>query len=168
MSKLMMNRIVTSIIFLVLMGIFASCGIYTFSPRGKSSITSISVNRFGNETQQLGLEDRMTDDIIDAFITDGSMKVVSQENAEAVLVGSLISYERRPHEFTETDEVTAYAVTMGFEVSLKKGDDDSEIWTERFSQLGVYNVGTETEEDAQQKAILLLVEAILNKTTKSW
>ena len=163
-----MNRIGIFTFTLIILMTFLSCGVYTFNPKGKSSITTITVNRFSNDTQQLGLEDRMTDDIIDAFISDGSMKVVSQDNAEAILVGSLTSYDRRPHEFTETDVVTAYAVTMGFEISLKKGSDDSEIWTERFSQLGVYNVETETEEDAQQKAILLLVEAILNKTTKSW
>ena len=44
----------------------------------------------------------------------------------------------------------------------------SDFWTETMSQRGVYDLLTETEEDARLKAINLLVEAIINRTTKSW
>lgn len=162
-----MKSSLTVFLVVVLIAI-SSCGVYTFNPSGKSTITSIAIERFGNQTPEFGLADRMTDDVIDAFIADGSMKVVSAENAEAILVGSLIRYERLPQEFTPEDEVISYAVTMDFDIVLKNSDDDSEIWKERISQIGIYKVDGETEEDGQQTAIGLLVEAIINKTTKSW
>lgn len=160
-----------TVLTVILTGIvmaLASCGVYTFNPRGKSTITSVAVERFENETPEFGLADRMTDDVIDAFIADGSMKIVSAENAEAILVGSLVRYDRRPHEFTPEDEVISYAVTMDFDILLKNSNDGSEIWKERISQQGIYKVDVESEEDGQQTAIGLLVEAIINKTTKSW
>ena len=160
-----------AILTVILTGVVAtltSCGVYTFNPQGKSDITSVAVERFDNETPEFGLADRMTDDVIDAFIADGSMKIVSTENADAILIGSLVRYDRRPHEFTPEDEVISYAVTMDFDIILKNSGDGSEIWKERISQQGIYKVDEESEEDGQQAAIGLLVDAIINKTTKSW
>ncbi len=147
-----------------------SCGVYTFNPAGKSDIQSVAVLRFQNETAELGLEDRLTDGVIDAFIDDGSLKVLPPDAADAVLEGSLVNYTRAPHQFTTegTEEVESYAVTMDFAITLKNPDDDSEMWTERMRQTGIYDVIDETEEDAQQEAIRFLVEAILNRTIKSW
>ncbi|RKX27364.1 MAG: hypothetical protein DRP47_06680 [Candidatus Zixiibacteriota bacterium] len=145
-----------------------SCGVYTFNPRGKSDISSVAVERFENETPEFGLADIMTDNVIDAFIADGTMKIVSAENADVILAGTLVKYDRHPHEFTSEDEVISYEVTMDFSITLKKSSDGSEIWNDRISQQGIYQVDSETEDDGQQTAIKLLVETIINKTTKSW
>jgi hypothetical protein len=36
------------------------------------------------------------------------------------------------------------------------------------NQYATFDVETETEEDAQRKVIAILVETIINRTTKSW
>ena len=148
--------------------ILTGCGVYTFSPKGESDIKSIAVERFENQTAEYGLEDRMTDQIIDAFIADGTLKVLSPEYADALLLGTLTSYLRKPHGYDENDRVETYAVTMVFDITLRNPADDTEIWKEKVSQIGIYDLETQTEEDGQQEAIDLLIEAIINKTTKSW
>ncbi len=163
-----MNKKIGIIFILLLIFISLSCGVYTLNPKGKSDISTVAVERFTNTTPEFGLADRMTDDVIDALIADGNLNVVSIENADAVLTGELVRYERKPYEYTENDVVTTYSVIMDFEIVLKKADSDAEIWKERISQTGTYLVDSETEEDGQQKAIGFLVEAIINKTTKSW
>lgn len=149
-------------------GLVISCGVYTFNPKGKSDINSIAIERFENQTPEYGLADQMTDVVIDAFIADGNLKVVSLENADAVLSGALTRYERKPYEFDQNDQVTSYVVTMGFDITLKNPKSNSDIFKEKMTQQGVYTVETETEETGRQKAVELLVEAIINKTTKSW
>ncbi|UCG62203.1 MAG: hypothetical protein JSV52_02650 [Candidatus Zixiibacteriota bacterium] len=144
------------------------CGVYTFTPRGKSDIKSISVERFDNETAEYGLEDRMTDQIIDALLAEGTLKVLSTEYSDAVLYGTLTRYDRNPFDYDENDQVQTYAITMTFDITLKKAADDTEIWKESIIQKGVYDIASETEEDGQQRAIDLLIEDIINKTTKSW
>jgi hypothetical protein len=90
------------------------------------------------------------------------------------LSGVLTRYERKPYEYDQNDVVESYYVDMDFEITLKNPLDDSEIWKEKMTQRGVYAVdgemeeGARTEEDARREAIELLVEAIINKTTKSW
>lgn len=141
---------------------------YSMNPRGAVTVKSVAVERFQNDTPEFGLADQMTDAIITAFIADGTMKVLPKDQAEAVLIGTLTRYQRRPYEYDENDQVSSYAVEMDFDILLKKPANDSLLWQEKMSQRGVYNLETETEETGRQRALELLVQAIINRTTKSW
>lgn len=162
-----MVRVLTLSLLLIVF-LVGGCGVYTFNPKGKSSISTVAVERFANQTDQYGIEDQMTDQIIDALIAEGTLKVVAREYADAVLSGALTQYDRRAYGYDENDQVQTYSINMSFDIVLTKPDDETEIWKERLSQSGVYDAASQTEADGQQKAIDLLVEAILNKTTKSW
>lgn len=146
----------------------AGCGVYTFNPGGKSNLQSIAIVPFENQTSQYELTDRLTEIVIDAFISDGNLKVVGESNADALLEGTLTRYQRLPHEFDENDQVQQYRVVMTVRAVLKKPQDESEIWNETFNLEGIYDAVEGTEEDGQQLAGLQLVEAVLNKATKSW
>ncbi len=165
---MMINKPIKISIVTIFFLSFVSCGVYTFNPRGKSTINSVAVMRFNNQTAEYGLSDLVTDNIIDAFISDGSFKVLPEIDAEVLLIGNLLRYERKAHTYNENDEVQEYKVEMDFEISLKNRIDNAEIWKERINHIGIYNVETETEENGQDKVIALLVETIINKTTKSW
>ncbi len=164
--KIYMAFFPTVALFMVLL--LSGCGIYTFNPGGKSEIGTIAVEPFENKTSEFGLTDQLTEVIIDAFIADGNIKVVSVSQADVVLIGTLLRYDRVPHVFDENDQVQKYKVVMDFEITLKNPDDDSEKWKQKLSQEGIYDAIDETEEDGQKRAGERLVEAILNKTTKSW
>lgn len=163
------NRKYIIIILLALVGAFLISGcFYSMNPRGAITVKSVAIERFQNDTPEFGLADQMTDAIITAFIADGTMKVLPKEQAESVLLGTLTRYQRLPYEYDENDQVSSYAVEMDFDILLKKPANDSLLWQERMSQRGVYNLETETEDLGRQRALELLVQAIINRTTKSW
>ncbi len=168
MAAMKRKRLVLAILSGAVTLFIVSCGVYTFNPRGSSSIRTIAVQRFENKTDQFGLTDRLTEIVIDAFIADGNIKVVSAEAADAVLVATLTSYSRVAFQFDENDNVQTYKVLLDFDVSLINPSDQSEIWKERMPQEGIYAADSETEEDGQQRAGQRLVESIINKTTKAW
>ncbi len=173
-------KIFFSVFFITcLILVVAGCGVYSFSSGGKSSIKTIAITQFENKTIESGLSGRMTDLVVDAFIANGSMKVVSESGAEAILVGVLTSYQRNPYTFDESDNVSQYVVKLVFDVTLKKGDVEENIWSETFYSEGYYSTDvalTEdsevkvatTEEEAQAQAVEKLVQDIINRTTKSW
>lgn len=146
----------------------SGCGVYSFNPKGKSSIKTIAIEPFENKTSEFGFTDRLTEIVTDAFIKDGNLKVVPSANADAVLIGTLLSYGRAPLRFDINDQVAEYKVRLEFEVVLRNPQDQSEILKDRFLQEASYDAVTETEEDGQKRAGEKLVEAILNRTTKSW
>lgn len=157
----------------------AGCGIYSFSPGGKSSIKTIAIAQIENKTIEAGLSSRMTDLIVDAFIADGSMKVVSEKEADAVLIGILKSYNREAYTYDESDNVSQYVVKLVFDVILQKGGSEEDIWKETFYSEGYYSTDIEadegsqyqvatTEEESQVQAANKLVQDVINRTTKSW
>lgn len=165
----MVTKLTHGLVAVIIVAVLtAGCGVYTFNPRGKSEIESIAIERFENRSPEYGLADRMTDLVTDAFIADGSLKIVPSDKADAVLTGVLISYGRRPYTYDQSDQVQEYQVNLNFEITLINPTDQSEIWKERMTQTGTYDIVDETEEDAQNKAVGYLVESILNRTTKSW
>jgi hypothetical protein len=141
---------------------------YTFNPKGKSDIKTLAVEPFENRTSEFGLTDRLTTIVVNAFIKDGSMRIVPSDKADAVLHGVLTRYERQVVQFDTTDQVTQYKVVLEFEVSLRATKNDSTLWTQPMTQEGIYSADTETEENGQEKAGEKLVEAVINRTTKSW
>lgn len=155
-------------IALVVLTVLIGCGVYTFNPAGKADYETMAVVRFDNETAELDLADRVTDLVIDALIADGTYNVVPEGQADVVLSGVLTRYERSPLEYDENDNVQSWRVVMDFRITLMDPSDESEVFNERISQQGVYDVDTETEEDAQQKAVDRLIEQIITRTTKSW
>ena len=153
---------------ILVLAVSLGCGPYSFRPGGKATIQSLAVERFDNRTAEYGLEDRITNVVIDAFIADGTIKILPADGAEALLSASLAEYRREPHEFDENDQVIRLKVTMSFDVSMAKSADGSSLWTQRITQSGIYDAAEETEEDGQSRAIELLVDAIIAKTTESW
>ncbi len=147
--------------------VLSGCGIYSFSPGGKSAIKTISITQFENKTIEYGLSSRMTDLVIDAFISDGNLKVVSQSEADATLTGIMTNYERKPYTYDESDVVSQYVVKIVFDITLL-GKDEKELWNERFYSEGIYSADTGTEEEGQVLAAEKLVIDIINRTTRSW
>lgn len=168
MKRAVRTYVTGAVLLATALVVSGGCGVYTFNPRGTSSIKTIAVQRFENRTDQFGLTDRLTEIVIDAFIADGNMKVVSADAADAVLAATLTGYRRAPFQFDENDNVQTYKVILDFDVALIKPSDQSEIWRASLPQEGIYAADTEAEEDGQQRAGQRLVEAIINRTTKSW
>lgn len=148
--------------------LFSGCFIYSFSPRGAATIKSTSIPSFENNTPELDLAEKLTIQVTDAFIADGSLKLLPSDLAETTLKATLTSYQRVPYQFDQSDQVSQYRVVIGFTVTLVHNSDGTELWTEQTSQEGVYNAADESEEDGRARAAARLVEFILNKTTKSW
>lgn len=163
----MMNVYSKGLVAVLFLVCCAGCGVYSFSPGGKSSIKTIAVTQFENKTIEYGLSSRMTDLVIDAFISDGNLKIVSQSEADATLIGVMTNYERKPYTYDESDVVSQYVVKIVFDIVLK-GKDEKEIWREKFYNEGIYSADEQTEDDGQVLAADKLVIDIINRTTKSW
>jgi hypothetical protein len=163
-----MRRLIPSYVLAVFLPLFAGCGVYSFNPRGSSDIKAIAVEPLQNETPEFGLADALTEVIIDQFIADGNLKVVSAAQADAVLVGTLLSYERVAETFDQNDQVQTYKVILNFDIGLKKADGEEDIWRDTLRMEGIYDANEQIEEDGQRIAGARLVEEIINRTTKSW
>ena len=85
---------------------------YSFRQKSNAPFKTIGIESFENRTAEYGLTDRLTNIMAEAFINDGTLRVVPADKAEAVLNGTLLRYERQPAQFDITDQVERYKVIL--------------------------------------------------------
>jgi hypothetical protein len=144
------------------------CGVYSFSSGGKAPFESINVAQFENNTIEYRLSDVLTDALVDLFIRDNAIEIKEPSKAEAVMNGRVVSYRRDPHTYDQQDNVSEYAVKVSIRVQVVKADTEDLFWEEDFYAEGIYDAVSETEEDGQNRAVVLLTDAVRDKTTSSW
>lgn len=88
------RRIALSIVLLALSSL-AGCGTYRLGTTLPSDLRSIFVPTFKNTTSEPGIETGITNAVISRFQVDGNLKTASREEADTVLEGEIIGWDRR-------------------------------------------------------------------------
>jgi len=149
--------------------VIAGCGPYSFSPGGRGGLSSLAVPLFENRTAEYGIRELLTEGVIDRFVRDGSVKIVNERLADAVLRGEVTGYESRAYNYDANENVSEYRVTVTVHVRVEDPVKRNVIWEEdALSQWGSYAAANETEDDGKQRAVEKLAEDIVNRTVKGW
>ena len=158
-----------SLIILSFSLILLSCGVYTFSPSAIGDIKSIAVPLFDNQTTESGLRELLTDQLSQAYVSDNTIKIASQTQADGIVKGSVTNYVREAYTYTQAEVVSQYKCTITVSVEFTNRRSGKVIWAEKgLSNWGLYDSDTESEDIGKQRAVTKLVEDIVNKTVKGW
>ena len=119
------------------------------------------------------LESTITQAVVDRFIFDGSLKITREDDADVVLKGELVSYERGALRYAENNEdVTQYRITLVVNISLYNRDTGEQIW-QKNSFAGdstYYTTGSQakSEKSALDDAISDLARRVVEEFTEAW
>jgi outer membrane lipopolysaccharide assembly protein LptE/RlpB len=96
----------------------AACG---YSVRGQlpSHIKTVAVPIFVNKTAEPAVEGLVTRAIVEAFSTNGKLKVVRREDADAILEGEVVAYTVDSIAFDPTANVRQYRLTITLNLRFK-------------------------------------------------
>ncbi len=173
----MKKRLLFFCLFVVL--VFPSCGYSTRSSL-PAHIKTISVLPFANKIDfQSGkasvyiplLEVKAHDEVVNKFLFDGTLRISEEKNADLVLKGELIGYDRGALRYTDNNDVQEYRITVT--VRLIMLDHLGQVvWEEpSFSGNASYFVTGPTatsETGAVQEAIEDLAKRIVERTVEDW
>ena len=96
----------------------AGCG-YSFHGTLPDHIKTIAVPIFVNRTQQPAVESVITRAIVDAFATNGRLRVVRPEDADAILDGEVIGYTVGPIAVDPSLAVQQYRLGVTLNLRLR-------------------------------------------------
>jgi len=159
----------------VLVAVLAGCA---YIPKSvlPEHIKGVAVGIFENRTFEYGLEDKLTDAVIEEFILDGRLEVVDQSRADALLTGVIAEYLREPLSYDEYALAEEYRVYLKVDVTMKDLTTGEVLWTQEgmegsdsywvSDKAGIEEV--ETEEEGIQRAIDDLAKDILNHAIEGW
>ncbi len=139
--------------------LFLSCT-FTFTGGGGGSVC---VEPMENLTMKYGLEEVFTQELVNAFLSDGRMRVTSCDASDAVLAGKITDYSKSPYAYTGEGEIREYKLEISLEIVYytQKGD----TIRKKLTEWATYPEGGEEEEGIKRVAekvkdriILLLLD----------
>ena len=132
--------------------VLSACG-YALVGRGTvvdPTIKKIAVPLFKDSTGKPGLDQKITQKVVEELLKRGRFDVVSERiGADAIVEGEILRYDQTPVGFTGAGEsrtqASRYAVTLTARVRYVKVGQEEPIWAnESFSFRDEYDVGSDT------------------------
>jgi predicted DNA binding protein len=145
------------------------CG-YSLTTRLPSHIKTVGVPTFKNETLEYGLEEEITQAVIDKFTEDNNLRVVGEDRADAVVYGVIKAYKRRVAGFTSEEIANEYEVAIIIDVVVRDRVKTKELWAEEgMARTTNYFVDqVESERQGRQPAVQQIAEDIVSRTVQGW
>lgn len=184
LNNILRRRVVQIFSLLFIVASLSSCG-YSSKMLLPDNIKTIhvlpmknTIDLSGEATEQHrfrvyrpGIEVDMTNAVMNRFMFDGHLKVVSKEKADAIFESKLLDYRRDPVRYNDQDEVQEYRVSVIIEYVLYRARDNKEITRQRvggdttFFLSGSHAI---TEDEAMAKAIDDTSRRVVESVTELW
>jgi len=139
-------------------------------------IKSLYIPIFVNQTFQYGLEEVITNLVIEEFIKDGQIEVIDRELADAELKGRILSYERVPFSYDKEGNINKYKVSIKVSFGLTDLKENRLLWQEEWQEIVLYIPPTSSyqakefditsEEEAIHKALSQIAYYVTSITIK--
>jgi hypothetical protein len=123
---------------------------------------TVHIKLFENNTLKAGIDETVTNSVIDAFISGSGLRVIDEAGAALVVEGRVSGYSRDPFTYTSAAAVIEYKVTVTLSARCIDQVRNEVFWEGSVSDWVTY----ESDEDqaildASKKAAEKLVNTIL-------
>ncbi|MDD5427964.1 MAG: LPS assembly lipoprotein LptE [Candidatus Omnitrophica bacterium] len=165
--------------------IMAGCG-YTTQSLLPSDIKSIRVDNFKNRINvaaeqsnvrmyrgyRPGMEIEITTAVINKFLTDGTLKIASAQNADLILTGELIDFNRGALRYDTNENIEEYRIKLIVNIEVRYAKTGELMWSEKgFAGETTYMTTgglARSENAAVASAIEDLARRIVERTVEVW
>ncbi len=143
------------IIFLL---VVTGCG-YRFGGEGfgpSPGIRSIAIPTFINETYEAGIETTVTNALLRELIKDRRVKVVGEDEADAIMEGTVTSFAISSVAYDPSGVVSEYRTWVALDVFLKRNGKGEVLWSKKgLRESDVYRVSSDVllTEAEKERAI---------------
>lgn len=154
----------------LLLLLVSSCA-YSFTSGLPGHIRTIAVPLFANETSEFGVAEEITDQLSTAFVRDGTLRVVADENeASSVLYGTVRTYSEEAAGFTREERVERFNITIIVDVRFVDRVEDEVLWESSrvFGSATYENTGPDQRRTGLEQAIDQVVQEVLNGVVAGW
>jgi hypothetical protein len=161
--------------------LISGCG-YTTGNLLPSNYRRISIEPFQNKVAYLNenerglyiplLEVRAHDAIVNRFQIDGHLKISKSDQADLILKGSLVSFDRDDIRLSDSQSVDQYRLRITLALTMIDTATGKELWTESgFSgEANYFTSGAQakSEDAALQDALTDLSRRVVERTLEDW
>ena len=146
----------------------AGCG-YSFRGNLPDHVKTVAVPVFANKTPEPAVENFLTQAVIRAFSTNGRLRVVRPEEADAILEGEVVGYEVQALAFDPRASIQQYRLVVTMNLRFRDVRRNALLFEQaRFQEkadfrvIGVVSQTISREESALQAAAVDIARAIVS------
>lgn len=148
----------------------AGCG-YSFRGTLPEHIQTVAVPVFVNKTGEPRIESLLTNGVVEAFSTNGRLRVVKREDADAVLEGEVIGYSVQSISYDSQANVRQYRLVVTMNLKLLDMKKSAVLFEEHglrekadFNVMNAVSQTISVEETAVRTAATEIGRAIVSLT----
>jgi outer membrane lipopolysaccharide assembly protein LptE/RlpB len=149
---------------------FAGCG-YSFRGNLPDHIKTVAVPVFTNKTAEPAVETFLTSAVVEAFASNGRLRVVKPEEADAILNGEVVGYSVMSIAFDNQANVRQYRLVVTMNLRLRDVRKNSTLFEQQglkeqadFQVLGAVSQTISNEEAAVRTAATQVARSIVSLT----
>lgn len=156
------------VVLAVVLAGFAGCG---YSLRGNlpDHVRTVAVPVFVNKTSEPAVENFLTQAVVRAFSTNGRLRVVRPEEADAILEGEVVGYEVLPVAFDPSAAIRQYRLVVTMNLRFRDVRRNALLFEQaRFQEradfrvVGVVSQTISRKESALQAAAVDIARSIVS------
>lgn len=156
---------------LVLLAVaLAGCG-YSFRGNLPDHIKTVAVPVFTNKTSEPAVESLLTSAVVQAFASNGRLRVVKPEDADAILDGEVVGYSVQSIAFDNQANVRQYRLQVTMNLKLRDVRRNTVLFDQQglrekadFQVLGAVSQTIGAEEGAVRTAATEIGRSIVSLT----
>lgn len=148
----------------------AGCG-YSFRGTLPEHIQTVAVPLFANKTGEPRIESLLTSAVVEAFSTNGRLRVVKREDADAILEGELVGYSLLSISYDSQANVRQYRLLLTMNLKLLDLRRSAVLFEEHglrekadFQVMNAVSQTISVEETAVRTAATEIARAIVSLT----
>jgi hypothetical protein len=119
-----------------------------------------------------GIEQELTQAVAEAFTSDNRLTVVSERDADVMLRGVIMKYEKGALTFDRAAAVGEYRVSISISVVLEDLKEGKVLWQDdTMNAWEAYNEdeeGATGEDEATARVMVTLANDIVSRTIEGW
>jgi len=163
------RRAARAVLLAALLSAAGGCG-YSLQGNLPDHLKSVSVPVFKNKTTEAGAESVITAAVINAFTSNGRLKVVGLDQADSVLDGEVTGYQVQSLAYDSKLNLRSYRLTVTMNVRFRDLRKTELIWQQdnlvenvSFDVAGQVSDTISREEGAVKQAALEIGRKIVNR-----
>jgi len=158
------------ICLLMTIPILIGCFSYSFKGALPSHIKTVAIPLFNDYTAYPGVREDLTNKVVDGFISDNTLRVVSESEADIIVTGTISSISQKARIITSGEEVQEFQMFVNVQAKCEDIRMNKVLWEKTINEFGILPASsTQDERDAAvQEALDKISEDILNSTLANW
>lgn len=142
------------------------CGAYSFSGSTlPPHIETVGIPLFEDRTTEFGIDQMLTDTLIEAVTEDNTLEIADPGKADALISGVIVSVKDRAGQYSADESASDYRVFINVKVRFEDVRKRTVLWEDSLTEWGAYETDrSEGIEEALEK----LSTEILNRSVSGW